>query len=91
MLHTCGRLARGGGHESFKPFAGCVFSRKEFSVLVLSRRKSEVIRIGEDIRIMIVRIGPNSVRVGIDAPRNLNVVREELVIDKQKEDGNAVS
>jgi sRNA-binding carbon storage regulator CsrA len=31
------------------------------------------------------------VRVGIDAPRNLNVVREELVIDKQKEDGNAVS
>jgi carbon storage regulator len=60
-------------------------------MLVLSRRKSEVIRIGEDIRIMIVRIGPNSVRVGIDAPRNLNVVREELVIDKQKEDGNAVS
>ena len=60
-------------------------------MLVLSRRKSEVIRIGEDIRIMIVRIGPNSVRVGIDAPRNLNVVREELVIDKQTEDGNAVS
>lgn len=60
-------------------------------MLVLSRRKSEVIRIGEDIRIMIVRIGPNSVRVGIDAPRNLNVVREELVTDKQKEDGNAVS
>ena len=60
-------------------------------MLVLSRRKSEVIRIGEDIRIMIVRIGPNSVRVGIDAPRNLNVVREELVIDKQKEAGNEVS
>ena len=60
-------------------------------MLVLSRRKSEVIRIGEDIRIMIVRIGPNSVRVGIDAPRNLNVVREELVTDKQKEDGNEVS
>ena len=60
-------------------------------MLVLSRRKSEVIRIGEDIRIMIVRIGPNSVRVGIDAPRSLNVVREELVTDKQKEDGNAVS
>lgn len=60
-------------------------------MLVLSRRKEEVIRIGDDIRIMIVRIGPNSVRVGIEAPRNLNVVREELVIDKEKEAGNEVS
>lgn len=60
-------------------------------MLVLSRRKSEVIRIGDDIRIMIIRIGPNSVRVGIEAPRTLNVVREELVIDKEKEAGNEVS
>lgn len=60
-------------------------------MLVLSRRKSEVIRIGDDIRIMIIRIGPNSVRVGIDAPRSMNVVREELVIDKEKEAGNEVS
>jgi carbon storage regulator len=60
-------------------------------MLVLSRKKSEVIRIGDDIRIMIIRIGPNSVRVGIDAPRSMNVVREELVIDKEKEAGNEVS
>ena len=60
-------------------------------MLVLSRRKDEVIQIGDDIRIMIVRIGPNSVRVGIEAPRELNVVREELVIDKEKEAGNEVS
>lgn len=60
-------------------------------MLVLSRKKEEVIRIGDDIRIMIIRIGPNSVRVGIEAPRTLNVVREELVIDKEKEAGNEVS
>lgn len=60
-------------------------------MLVLSRRKSEVIKIGDDIRIMIIKIGPNSVRVGIDAPRSMNVVREELVIDKEKEAGNEVS
>jgi carbon storage regulator len=60
-------------------------------MLVLSRKKSEVIRIGDDIRIMIIRIGPNSVRVGIDATRSMNVVREELVIDKEKEAGNEVS
>lgn len=60
-------------------------------MLVLSRKKSEVIRIGDDIRIMIIRIGPTSVRVGIDAPRSMNVVREELVTDKEKEAGNEVS
>lgn len=54
-------------------------------MLVLSRRQEEVIVIGEDIEIMIVRIGPNSVRVGIKAPRELNIVRKEL-IDGSKTD-----
>jgi carbon storage regulator len=48
-------------------------------MLVLSRRQEEVIVIGEDIEIMIVRIGPNSVRVGIKAPRDFNIVRKELI------------
>lgn len=60
-------------------------------MLVLSRKKEEVIRIGDDIRIMIIRIGPSYVRVGIEAPRTLNVVREELVVDKENEAGNEVS
>ena len=46
-------------------------------MLVLSR-KSERIIIGENIAITIVRIGPNSVRIGIEAPKTMNVVREEL-------------
>jgi carbon storage regulator len=48
-------------------------------MLVLSRRVEEVILIGDEIEIMIVRIGPNSVRVGIKAPRELNIVRKELI------------
>jgi len=47
-------------------------------MLVLSRKPGERILIGDDIAITIVRIGPNTVRLGIEAPRDLNIVREEL-------------
>ncbi|HXY33018.1 MAG TPA: carbon storage regulator, partial [Planctomycetaceae bacterium] len=33
---------------------------------------------GDNVTVTIVRIGPNNVRLGIDAPRDLNIVREEL-------------
>ena len=48
-------------------------------MLVLSRKTSERILIGDDIAVTIVRIGPNSVRIGIEAPKTMNIVREELV------------
>jgi carbon storage regulator len=47
-------------------------------MLVLSRKPGERILIGDDVAITIVRIGPNTVRLGIDAPRDMNIVREEL-------------
>ncbi|MEY4187241.1 MAG: hypothetical protein RIT02_2275, partial [Planctomycetota bacterium] len=46
-------------------------------MLVLSRKMSERILIGDEISITIVRIGPNSVRIGVEAPRNMSVVRSE--------------
>ena len=50
-------------------------------MLVLSRKPGERILIGEDVKITVVRIGPNTVRLGIDAPRDMNIVREELCIE----------
>ena len=50
-------------------------------MLVLSRKSGERILIGEDIKITIVRIGPNSVRIGVDAPGQYSIVREELCQD----------
>lgn len=47
-------------------------------MLVLSRKPGERILIGEDIAVTVVRIGPNTVRLGIDAPRSMNIVRDEL-------------
>ena len=50
-------------------------------MLVLSRKSGERILIGDDIKITIVRIGPNSVRIGVDAPGQYSIVREELCQD----------
>ena len=47
-------------------------------MLVLSRKPGERILIGDEVVITVVRIGPNTVRLGIEAPRDLNIVREEL-------------
>lgn len=55
-------------------------------MLVLSRKPGERILIGENIIVTIVRIGPNTVRLGIDAPGHMNIVREELVIDDYIQD-----
>ena len=54
-------------------------------MLVLSRKTSQRILIGAEIKITIVRIGPNSVRIGVEAPKSMNIVREELkAIDAAK-------
>ncbi len=47
-------------------------------MLVLTRKLEEQIRIGNNITISILRVNGNTVRVGIDAPREIRVVRGEL-------------
>jgi carbon storage regulator len=48
-------------------------------MLVLSRKKNEAIRIGDDITIVITDIGKNKVGIAIDAPKSLKILREELL------------
>lgn len=47
-------------------------------MLVLSRKVGQRILIGDNIAITVVRIGQGGVRIGIEAPDDLDVVREEL-------------
>jgi len=49
-------------------------------MLVLSRKHLEGIRIGDDIRIVVVKVERNGVRIGIEAPGHVGIVREELLV-----------
>ena len=47
-------------------------------MLVLSRKVGERILVGDDIAITVVRLTSGGVRLGIEAPQEMPVVREEL-------------
>ena len=47
-------------------------------MLVLTRRLGESITIGENVRVVIVDIDGNQVKLGIEAPREISIYREEL-------------
>jgi carbon storage regulator len=55
-------------------------------VLVLSRKQSQRIRLGDSIVITVVRVAGDKVRLGIDAPRDMLVLRDEL---EPHSEGNA--
>ena len=46
-------------------------------MLVLARRQDESIRIGNDIKITVVKLGRGQVKLGIEAPRNVTIKRED--------------
>ena len=50
----------------------------ETGMLILTRRRSESLRIGNDVTVTILAVDRHQVRVGIDAPRNIAVHREEI-------------
>ena len=52
-------------------------------MLVLSRKQFEGIQIGQDIRIKVVKVDRNQVRLGIEAPDHVMIVRDELVADPE--------
>lgn len=47
-------------------------------MLVLTRKLNEKIKIGDDITITIVKLRNNQIRIGIEAPRDVRVLRAEL-------------
>ena len=47
-------------------------------MLILTRKINEAIMIGEDIKITVVEIQGDKVKLGIEAPRELSVLREEI-------------
>jgi len=60
-------------------------------MLVLTRKLQETIHIGDNITLTILRIKGNTVRVGIDAPRQVRVVRGELPRKEEKPEAKEAS
>lgn len=47
-------------------------------MLILRRKKNESLLIGENIRIMVIERAADGVRLAIDAPKQISILREEL-------------
>jgi len=59
-------------------------------MLVLSRKQSQRIRVGTSIVVTVVRVSGDKVRLGIEAPDGVRVLREELEpMDEERPDARA--
>lgn len=58
-------------------------------MLILTRKSGESITIGDDIKIQVIEIKGKQVRIGIEAPRNYVIHREEVYIRIQEENQQA--
>lgn len=48
-------------------------------MLVIKRKKGEAIKIGDNIEITIVKIEDGAVKIAIDAPKDISILRKELI------------
>jgi carbon storage regulator len=62
-------------------------------MLILSRRPGESLKIGDEITITVIGVSGNQIRLGITAPREVRVLREEIyraLQDENRAAANAV-
>jgi carbon storage regulator CsrA len=60
-------------------------------VLILTRRPNETLVIGTEITVTVLGVKGNQVRIGVNAPKNVSVHREEIFerINAEKRESNA--
>ena len=58
-------------------------------MLVLTRRPGQSVYIGDDVKITLVEIKGNQVRIGIDAPSTVRIFREEIYLQILEENKSA--
>ena len=60
-------------------------------MLVLSRKVNETIKIGDDIEIRILEVKGDTVRIGIEAPKSIDILRGELVLSVSESNTEALT
>lgn len=59
-------------------------------MLVLTRRKGESVLIGDNIEITVLEASNDTIKIGISAPRDINVLRKELYVEVENENKSAI-
>lgn len=60
-------------------------------MLIVTRKKGESLMIGDDIEVVISRIDDGSVKIGIQAPRDVSILRKELYDEVKNENKEAMN
>jgi carbon storage regulator len=60
-------------------------------MLILTRRVGETLMIGDEVTVTVLGVKGNQVRIGVNAPRDVSVHREEIYDRIKRENGAAES
>lgn len=60
-------------------------------MLIITRKKGESLMIGDDIEITISKIDEGAVKIGINAPKNISILRKELYEQVEAENKEAIN
>ena len=60
-------------------------------MLIITRKKGESLMIGDDIEITISKIEDGSVKIGINAPKQITILRKELYEEVKHENKEAIN
>ncbi|BCG48893.1 Carbon storage regulator [Citrifermentans bremense] len=58
-------------------------------MLVLTRKNGEAVTVGDQIRIIVLDVKGNQVRLGVEAPSDMRIYREEIYLQVQEENRRA--
>ncbi|MCG8491683.1 MAG: carbon storage regulator CsrA [Sneathiellales bacterium] len=57
-------------------------------MLILTRRTGESLKVGDDITVTVLGTKGNQIRIGLDAPKSVSIVREELLGRAKSQDAS---
>lgn len=60
-------------------------------MLILTRRVGETLMVGDEVSVTVLGVKGNQVRIGINAPKDVSVHREEIYLRIQKEQNGDVT